>query len=48
MILKGFGVVFKSSIIQLKILKISFKSPVIEHGIYVKSLETLANLLLFN
>jgi len=48
MILKDFGVVLKLPVIQLRILKILFKSPVIEHDIYVKSFQTLANLLLFN
>ena len=37
MILKDFGVVLKSPAIQLRLFKILFKSHVIEHGIYVKS-----------
>lgn len=41
--LKGFGVVLKFPVIQLRILKILFKSHIIEHEIYVKSLQTLAN-----
>lgn len=47
-ILKGFRIVLKVYVIQLTILQILFKSPVTEHEIYVQSLETLANLLLFN
>lgn len=47
-ILKCFGIVLKSHVIQLMISKNDFKSCVIEYDISLKSLQIICNPLLFN